>query len=52
MLTPWKESDDQPRQHIKMQRYYFANEVHFVKAMVFPVVVYSCESWTIKKVEH
>ena len=49
---PWKESYDQPRQHIKKQRYYFANEVHFVKAMVFPVVVYSCESWTIKKVEH
>ena len=49
---PWKESYDQPRQHIKKQRYYFANAVHFVKAMVFPVVVYRCESWTIKKVEH
>ena len=49
---PWKESYDQPRQHIKKQRHYFANEVHLVKAMVFPVVVYGCESWTIKKVEH
>jgi len=27
-------------------------EVHLVKAMVFPVVVYGCESWTIKKAEH
>ena len=27
-------------------------KVHIVKAMVFPVVVYECESWTIKKVEH
>ena len=27
-------------------------KVHLVKAMVFPVVIYGCESWTIKKVEH
>ena len=27
-------------------------EVHLVKAMVFPVVVYGCESWTVKKAEH
>ena len=27
-------------------------KVHLVKAMVFPVVVYGCESWTVKKVEH
>ena len=27
-------------------------KVHIVKAMVFPVVVYTCESWTIKKAEH
>ena len=27
-------------------------EVHLVKAMVFPVVVYGCESWTIKEAEH
>ena len=27
-------------------------KVHIVKAMVFPVVTYSCESWTIKKAEH
>ena len=28
------------------------NKVHLVKAMVFPVVMYGCESWTIKKVEY
>ena len=41
-LTPWKESYDLPRQHIKKQRHHFANKVHIVKAIVFPVVVYGC----------
>ena len=27
-------------------------KVHLVKAMVFPVVIYGCESWTLKKAEH
>ena len=27
-------------------------KVHLVKAMVFPIVIYGCESWTIKKAEH
>ena len=30
----------------------FLTKVHIVKAMVFPVVMYGCESWTIKKAEH
>ena len=30
----------------------FPTKVHIVKAMVFPVVMYSCESWTIKKADH
>ena len=33
-------------------RHYFAHKGHLVKAMVFPVVIYGCESWTIKKDEH
>ena len=41
-----------PRQCIKKQRHYFANKVHIVKAMVFPVIMYGCESWAIKKAEH
>ena len=51
MLAPWKKSYDQPRQHIKKQRHYFAKN-GLVRAMVFPVVMYECESWTIKKAEH
>ena len=50
-LTPWKESYDQPTQHIQKQRHYFANKGLSVKAMVFPVVMYGCESWTVKKAE-
>ena len=52
MLAPWKKSYDQPRQHIKNQKHYFAIKVCLVKGMVFPVVMYGCESWTIKKAEH
>ena len=52
MLAPWKESYDQPRQHIKKQRHYFANKGLSSQGYVFPVVMYGCESWTIKKTEH
>ena len=48
MLVPWKKSCDQPRQHIKKQRHYFAN---IVRVMVFPVVMCGCESWTRKRPE-
>ena len=30
----------------------FPTEVHLVKAMVFPVVMYGCESWTVNKADH
>ena len=46
-----RKSYDQPRQHIKKQRHYFANKGPSVNAMVFPVVMCGCESWTIKKAE-
>ena len=49
MLAPGKKSYNQPRQHIKKQRHYFLTKVCLVKAMVFPKVMYGCESWTIKK---
>ena len=51
-LAPWKKSSDQPRQHIQKQRHYFANKICLVKTMVFPMVMYGCKSWTIKKAEH
>ena len=37
---------------IKNQRYYFTNKGLSRKAMVFPVVMYGCASWTIQKAEH
>ena len=43
---------EKPRQCVKKQRHDFANKVPIVKAVVFPVVIYGCESWTIKKSEH
>ena len=52
MLAPWKKSYDQPKQHIKSRDITLPTKVHLVKAMVFPVVMYGCESWTIKKAEH
>ena len=51
MLAPWKKCYDQPRQHIKKQRITLPTKVHLVKAMVFAVVMYRCDSWTIKKDE-
>ena len=52
MLAPWKKSYDQPRRHIKKQRdITLPTKVHLVKAMVFPVIMFGCESWTIKKPE-
>ena len=37
---------------VQKQSHYFANKVHLVKAMVFPVVMRKCESWTVKKADH
>jgi len=43
--------DDKPRQYIKKQRHYFVTKIHIFEVIIFPVVMYGCESWTIKKVE-
>ena len=48
MLAPWKKSYDKPRHYIKNRDISLLTKVHLVKAMVFPGVVYGCESWTIK----
>ena len=37
---------------LKSREITLPTKVHLVKAMVFPVVMYGCESWTVKKVEH
>ena len=51
MLVPWQVSYDQPRQHIKKQSHYFANRGLSSQSYCFPVIMYECESWTIKKAE-
>ena len=51
MLTPWKESYGQPRQHIKKQRHYFANKGPFSQGYGFSSGHVGCESWTVKKAE-
>ena len=52
MPAPWNKIYDQSRQHIKKQRHYFANKDPSSQSYSFPVVMYGCESWTIKKAEH
>ena len=52
MLASWKESSDKHRQHIKSRDITLLAKIFIVKAMVFPVVMCGCESWTIKKAEH
>ena len=52
MLAPWKKNYDQCRQHIKIRDITMSTEICLFKAKVFPVVMYECESWTIKKAEH
>ena len=46
-----EENYDQPRQHIKKQRHYFANKGPSSQGYGFPVIMYGCESWTVKKAE-
>ena len=51
MLTPWKENYDNVDSIFKSRDIPLPTKVHLVKAMIFLVVMYGCESWTIKKVE-
>ena len=50
MLAPWKKSYDQPS-ILKSRDVTLPTKVCLVKAMFFPVIMYGCESWTIKKAE-
>ena len=51
MLTPRKESYDK-LSIFKSRDITLPTKVHLVKAIVFPVVMYECESWTVKNAEH
>ena len=50
--TSQKKSYEQPRQHIKKQRHYFTNKGPSSQSYGFSVVIYGCDSWTIKEAEH
>ena len=52
MITPWKESYDRPNSVLKSKNITLLTKVCLVKAMVFPIVMYGCESWIIKKADH
>ena len=52
MLTPWKESYDNLDSIFKSRDITLPTKVCLVKAMVFPVVMYGCERWTVRKAEH
>ena len=51
MLAPWKKSDDKLDSLLKRRGITSSTKVCRVKAMLFPVVIFGCESWTIKKAE-
>ena len=50
--APWKKSYENLDSILKHRDIIFPTKVHLVKAMVFPVVMYGCKSWAIKKAEH
>ena len=50
-LAPWKESYENLDSILKSRDITLLTKVHTIRALVFPVVVYGCESWTIKKAE-
>ena len=51
MLAPWKKVMTNLNSILKGRDITLPIKVRLVKAMVFPVVIYGCESWTIKKAE-
>ena len=51
MLAPWKKTYDKTGSILKSRDITLSTKVRLVKAMVFPVVMYGCESWTVKKAE-
>ena len=51
MLAPWEKSLTNLDSLLKSRDITLSTKVHLVNAMVFSVVMYGCESWTIKKAE-
>ena len=50
--TPWNKVMTNLDSIFKSRDITLSTKVRLVKAMVFPVVMYGCESWTVKKAEH
>ena len=50
MIASWQEIYDKPNM-LKSKGITLPTKVHIVRAMVFPVVTYGCESWMVKKTE-
>ena len=42
----------QTRQHVKKQRHHFADKGLYTKVMAFPVVMYGCDSWIVKRLSN
>ena len=51
-LTPWRKSYTNLESILKSRDITLLTKVRLLKAMIFPVIMYGCESWTIKKAEH
>ena len=52
LIRMWKNLTPGILSILKSRDITLQTKVHLVKAMVFPVVMYGCESWSIKKAEH
>ena len=52
MLAPWKKSFSNIDSILKNRDITLPTKIDIVKAMIFPVVMYGCESWPVKKAEH
>ena len=52
MIDSWEKSYDKTRQYVKSKDITLPTKVRIIQAIVFPAVMYECESWTIKKADH
>ena len=52
MFAPWKKATRNLGSVLKSRDITLPTKVHIVKTMFFPVLMYGCKSWTIKKAEH
>ena len=52
MAAPWKQHYEQPREQRQSRDIDLPTKISLVKAVVFPIVMYGCDNWTIKKAEH